>query len=102
MAFVTLKDFLARTGLANPGQFDEWNKAWRLAAANGSHESLLTFICRERGLAEDIFLQQLAQALNWQFLDLPKVNVPAEARIDVRPSPATSHASPRRGEKFHH
>ena len=67
-------------GLATPEQFDEWHKAWKVAVASGSQETLLAFICRERGLAEDAFLQQLAQALNWSFLDLPKLNVPAEAR----------------------
>ena len=80
MAFVSLKDFLARLGVATLQQFDEWNKAWRVAVENGSQESLLAFICRERGLAEDVFLQNLAQALNWPFLDLPKLTVPTEAR----------------------
>src|SRR6185503_14968649 len=80
MAFVSLKQFLGHMGLATPEQFDEWNKAWRIAVESGSQESLLAFICRERGLAEDVFLQQLAQALNWPYLDLPKVSVPAEAR----------------------
>src|SRR3982751_1373647 len=80
MAFVSLKDFFDRMGLVSPDQFMEHGKAWRVAADSGSQESLLAFICRERGLAEEVFLQQLAQALNWPFLDLPKVNVPAEAR----------------------
>ncbi len=80
MAFVSLKEFLSRMGLAAPGQFEEWHKAWKVAAENGSEESLLAFVCRERGLAEDVFLQQLAKALNWPYLELPKVNVPAEAR----------------------
>jgi type II secretion system protein E len=80
MAFISLKEFLARMDLATPAQFDEWNKAWKVAVGSGSTESLLAFICRERGLAEDVFLQKLAQALNWQFLDLPKLKVPAEAR----------------------
>src|SRR5512137_2859200 len=80
MAFLSLKQFIARMGLATPEQFDEWNKAWKVAAASGSQETLLAFICRERGLAEDVFLQQLAQALKWPYLDLPKLNVPAEAR----------------------
>jgi len=31
-------------------------------------------------LTEEGFLQRLAQALNWPYLDLPKVTVPAEAR----------------------
>src|SRR5664280_1849790 len=80
MAFLSLKQFLAQMGLATFEQFDEWNKAWKVAVASGSQETLLAFICRERGLAEDVFLQQLAQALNWPYLDLPKLNVPAEAR----------------------
>jgi type II secretion system protein E len=80
MAFISLKEFLSRMELATPAQFDEWNKAWKVAVGSGSQESLLAFICRERGLAEDVFLQKLAQALNWPFLDLPKLKVPAEAR----------------------
>src|SRR5947209_2733175 len=80
MAFVSLKEFLSRMGLATPDQFDEWNKAWKVAVESGSQESLLGFVCRERGLAEDVFLQKLAQALNWPYLDLPKLKVPAEAR----------------------
>jgi len=71
---------LSRTGLATREQFDEWNKAWKVAVESGSQESLLAFICRERGLAEDVFLQKLAQAMNWPYLDLPKLKVPAEAR----------------------
>ncbi len=67
-------------GLGTAEQFDEWNKAWKVAASNGSQESLLGFICRECGLAEDVFLQRLAQALSWPYLDLPKLKVPAEAR----------------------
>src|SRR5712672_273688 len=83
MAFISLREFLARMGLATPEQFNEWSKAWRVAVENGSQESLLAFICRERGLADDVFLQQLAQALNWPYLDLPKLNVPAEARSRI-------------------
>jgi type II secretion system protein E len=71
---------LSRTGLATREQFDEWNKAWKVAVESGSQETLLAFICRERGLAEDVFLQKLGQAMNWPFLDLPKLKVPAEAR----------------------
>ncbi len=70
-------------GLGTAEQFDGWNKAWRLAVNGGSQESLLSFICRERGLAEDVFLQQLAKALNWPFLDLPKLKVPNEARTKI-------------------
>src|SRR6516225_1966804 len=83
MAFVSLKEFLSRMGLATPDQFDEYNKAWKIAVAGGSQESLLSFVCRERGLAEDTFLQKLAQALSWPYLDLAKLKVPTEARNRV-------------------
>jgi type II secretion system protein E len=83
MAFVSLKQFLSRMGLATPEQFEEWTKAWKIAADGGSQESLLGFICRERGMAEDVFLQKLAQALNWPNLDLAKLKVPTEARNRV-------------------
>ena len=83
MAFVSLKDFLARTGLASDSQFAEWTKAWRIATESGSPEPLLSFICRERGLAEDVFLQSLAKELGWPFLDLAKAVVPNEARNKI-------------------
>ncbi len=67
-------------GLGTPEEFEGWTKAWKVAVESGSQESLLGFICRERGLADDAFLQKLAQALNWPYLDLPKLKVPAEAR----------------------
>src|SRR5205823_1364864 len=92
MAFVSLKEFLGRMGLATAGQVDEWSKAWRVAAESGSQESLLGFICRERGLAEDVFLQQLAQALNWPYLDLPKLTVPVEARNRISTKVAFQYA----------
>src|SRR6516162_10100204 len=80
MAFISLKEFLSRMDLGTAEQFDAWSKAWKVAVAGGSQESLLGFICRERGLAEDVFLQKLAQSLNWPFLDLAKLKVPPEAR----------------------
>ena len=57
MAFVSLKDFFNRVGLVTPDQFGELNKAWKVAVDSGSQEPLLGFICRERGIAEDVFLQ---------------------------------------------
>src|SRR4051812_43230735 len=83
MAFISLKEFLSGMGLATGEQFDEWRKTWRVAVEGGSQESLLSFICRERGMAEDVFLQKLAQALNWPYLDVAKLKVPTEARNRV-------------------
>ena len=91
MAFISLKEFLSGMGLGTPEQFEEWSRAWKVAVASGSQESLLGFICRECGLAEDVFLQKLAQALNWPYLDLPKLKVPAEARNRISTKVAFQH-----------
>src|SRR5262245_10091777 len=92
MAFVSLKDFFARMGLVTPDQFDEHGKAWRVATTSGSSESLLAFSCRERWIAEDVFLQKLAQALNWPFLELPKVDIPAQVRSKISTKVAFQHS----------
>jgi type II secretion system protein E len=83
MSYISLKNLLAQAALATPDQFEGWSKAWRTAVASGSPDTLLDFICRETGLSEEVFLQQLAKVLGWPFLDLRKVNVPTEARNKI-------------------
>ncbi len=80
MGFSSVKNLVATVAETTSGQFDDWQKAWRMAADNGSTESLLSFIARERGLAEDIFLQRLAKSLDWPYVDLHKHTIPPEAR----------------------
>jgi type II secretion system protein E len=83
MAFSPVKNLVATVAEASPDQFDDWRKAWRAAADSGSTEPLLTFIARERGVAEDVFVQKLATALDWPYVDLPKLTVPTEARNKI-------------------
>src|SRR3984885_6520601 len=83
MAFASIREFFAQVALITPDQFAELNKAWRVAVENGSQESLLSFIARERGMAEDLFLQQLAKALGWPYLEMAKYDVPPEARQKI-------------------
>ena len=83
MAFSSIKDVVASAALASPSQFDDWRKSWRAATAAGSSEPLLTFIARECGLTEDIFMQKLATSLGWPFLELAKMGVPTEARNKI-------------------
>ena len=91
MAFISLKGFLALTGLATTAQFEEWSKAWRVAVDSGSQETLLSFICRERGMAEDVFLQSLAQGLGWPFIELAKTTIANDARSKVSTKIAFQH-----------
>ena len=91
MAFISLKGFLSLTGLATTAQFEEWSKAWRVAVDSGSQETLLAFICRERGMAEDVFLQSLAKGLGWPYLELTKTTVANEARNKISTKVAFQH-----------
>ncbi|MHB8519621.1 MAG: GspE/PulE family protein [Limisphaerales bacterium] len=83
MAFISIKSVLAQASLVSAEQFTEWSKAWRVAVESGSQESLLAFFCRERGISEETFLQQLAVALGWPYVELPKLTVPPETREKI-------------------
>jgi hypothetical protein len=52
MAHVSLKTIIAEAAKATPQKFEDWQKQWRLAAANGSQDTLLDFVSREAGLSE--------------------------------------------------
>src|SRR5512137_646978 len=80
MSFSSVKNLFATVVGATPAEVADLRKTWQVAAENGSQESLLAFICRERGVAEDVFLQRLAAALNWPYLELAKLTVQPEAR----------------------
>ena len=80
MAFSPVRNLVATVAEASPAQFDDWRKSWRAAVDAGSAESLLTFVARERGVAEDVFIQKLATALGWPYLDLPKLTIEDEVR----------------------
>ena len=83
MAHISLKSIIAEATKATPQRFEDWQKAWRLSAANGSQDTLLEFVGREAGLSEEVFLQQLAVVLKWPFVDLKKVTVPTEAKNKI-------------------
>jgi type II secretion system protein E len=83
MAFSSVKNLVASVAEASPNQFDDWRKTWRTAADGGSAEPLLSFIARERGVAEDVFVQKLATTLGWPYVDLPKLTIPPEARNKI-------------------
>jgi type II secretion system protein E len=80
MGFVSIKNVLTQAAVATPTQFEDWNKAWRRAVEGGSQEPLLGFMSREAGLSEDVFLQKVAAALGWSYVDLPKLTVDPETR----------------------
>ncbi len=83
MAFSSVRNLVATVAEATPAQFDDWRKSWRAAVDGGSAEPLLTFVARERGVAEDVFIQKLATALGWPYLDLPKLTIENDTRNKI-------------------
>ena len=83
MAFSPVRNLVATVAEASPAQFDDWRKSWRAAVDGGSTEPLLTFVARERGVAEDVFVQKLAAALGWPYLDLPKLTIENDTRNKI-------------------
>ena len=91
MAFVSIKNVFARAALATPQQFDEWSKLWRVAVDGGSQDPLIAFMAREAGLSEEVFLEKLATALDWPFVNLKLLDIPVEARGRISTKVAFQH-----------
>jgi general secretion pathway protein E/type IV pilus assembly protein PilB len=76
MGHTPLQTILERAGLATPAQFADWNAAWRKANADRTEggEGQLAFFAREGGMGEEQFLQKLAAAMNWSYVELSRLN----------------------------
>ena len=82
MGFASIRNVLAEAALVAPDQFEMWQKNWRVQLESGSTESLLAVFQRESGLSEEAFLQRLAQALGYPYLD--RVQIAEEISRDER------------------
>jgi type II secretion system protein E len=91
MAFISIRNVLAQATLASIDQFENWLKAWRVAVENGSQESLVAFFSREAGISEEVFLQRLAEALCWPYLDLARMGITQETQSKISTKVAFQH-----------
>ncbi len=82
MGFASIRNVLAEAALVAPDQFEMWQKNWRVQLESGSTESLLAVFQRESGLSEEAFLQRLAQALGYPYVD--RVQIAEEISRDER------------------
>ncbi len=83
MGHTPLQSILERAGLATATQFADWNSAWRKMnedRAEGSAGGQLAFFAREGGLSEEQFLQKLAAAMDWPYVELPRLTLSPEVR----------------------
>lgn len=83
MAVASIQEVFSSAGLVETNQFDEWRRRWRIAADNGSEESLLDFFRREKGISEENFKKSLSSALGIPFLPLSDLDGTNEARMKL-------------------
>lgn len=80
MGYLGLKQVLGKALEIPPETVDDLVRSWRVATENGSQEPFPAFAARERGLSEEALLRRLAGVLDWPFLELGRLSIPAEAR----------------------
>lgn len=92
MAYTSFRDFCVAAQLAEPDQFDQWQSDWR-AERDGVGEvgALPGFLCQRSGKTEAEFLSRVAEAFDWQRIDLGDVKPTAEARRRISSKIASQH-----------
>ena len=92
MAYTSFRDFCVAAQLAEPDQFDQWQSDWR-AERDGVGEvgALPGFLCQRSGKTEAEFLSLVAEAFDWQRIDLGDVKPTAEPRRRISSKIASQH-----------
>lgn len=83
MGYLSIRKALADADLATPTQFRDWRDRWMTAVDNGSEDRFIDFARKEKGVAEEAFLQKLAEATGLTLLDLSENPGENEARGKV-------------------
>ena len=92
MAYTSFRDFCVAAQLAKSDQFDQWQSDWRAERADdGEVGTLPEFLCKRSGKTEDDFLSRVAEAYDWQRVDLADVKLTAEARRRISSKIALQH-----------
>ena len=78
--FLSIKTILQEAELVSQDQFETWTQQWRTAVEGGSEDTMLEFFSREKGVTDEQFLKQLADALKWPFVDLQR---PLHAHTEI-------------------
>ena len=92
MAYTSFRDFCVAAQLAEPDQFDQWQTDWRAERAEGGEVGALPeFLCKRSGKTEDDFLASVAEAYDWQRIELGEVKPTAEARRRISSKIASQH-----------
>ena len=80
MALLSIKETLAQAASATTGEIESWCGAWRASVESGATDALIEFISREKGTTEEVLLKNLANLMEWPFVELREKEISGEAR----------------------
>ena len=85
MATTSLINLFEESDLATREEFSLWLKSWKASIDSGATDSMLSFFAREKGVAEDQYLDKVAKAIGLERADISQVDITREASLKVSP-----------------
>ena len=85
MAVTSLINLFEESDLASREEFSLWLKSWKASIDSGATDSMLSFFAREKGVAEDQYLDKVAKAIGLERADISQVDITREASLKVSP-----------------
>ena len=85
MATTSLINLFEESDLATREEFSLWLKSWKASIDSGATDSMLSFFAREKGVAEDQYLDKVAKAIGLERSDISQVDITREASLKVSP-----------------
>ena len=74
MAYASFRDFCLSAKLAGGAEYDQWILDWRrLRAEENLGDTLSEYICKQAGKTEDEFLGLVAEAIDWERVELAEL-----------------------------
>lgn len=85
MAITSLINLFEESDLASREEFSLWLKSWKASIDSGATDSMLSFFAREKGVAEDQYLDKVAKAIGLERADISQIDITREASLKVSP-----------------
>ena len=79
MAYTSFQEFCEVSRLVKPGAFVGMQQTWLEASGNGGTDTFPEYICRQGGCTETSFLDRVAEAYDFERIDMTEVKPTLEA-----------------------
>ena len=92
MAYASFRDFCVSAKLAGATEYDQWSADWRRRRVEENlADTLPENLCKQAGKTEDEFLGLVAEAFDWERVELAEVKPSNEARRRISSKVAAAH-----------